>query len=494
MKEKSLNIFGRIAILIVSLITVLSFFFIVITYLSITHYHQASTQLLNKEVAAHIAQFTSPFGNDGINPQKADSVFHDAMVLSPSAEVYFLDTAGRVVAFHSPRREIKLWKVPLASIDTYIARKGKEYIKAADPKDPDEPKIFSAATVYGKTKKLGYIYVVLGSKSSENVISTLLDSHITSLALKAFAAIVALSIIITIIYLSRIRKSFTRLIGVLQRFEGGDYTARFHFSEGDELAPVMQAFNKMAGLLAQNINSLTRSEKDRKDFIAIISHDLRTPLAIARGYAETLHMADNETKTSPAQRREYLALILAKILQVETMVKKLFELSKIEAIEFEPHIEPFVLSEIVQEIINTFQMAAAEKNIDLRCTQCKYHVWVRADVGMLERVVQNLVENAVKNTPEGGTIQVSIALDNEQLTVAIANTGTPLPPDLLEWINSAKKAGPLQARRPAVLGLGLLIVQRILLLHQSALSAHTEPNGCNVFQFSLPVSPLPPPQ
>lgn len=399
MKPKGFTIFRRIAILVFSLITILGALFITITYLAITHYHQASTQLLNKDVAAHIAQFTSPFDKSGINKQKADSVFHDAMVLSPSAEVYFLDTAGKVIAFHAPEKEIRLWKLPLANINKYITAKGGDYIQAPDPKDPAHPKIFSAAEVYGGTKKVGYIYVVLGSKSSESMISTLLGSHISSLAIKAFAAILILSIAISIFYLRRIRKSFDRLNDVLQRFEEGDYTARFPVNDQDELAPVTSAFNKMADLLSQNINSLTRSEKERKDFIAIISHDLRTPLAIARGYAETLIIKKNTTEVTNDQQQEYLQLILQKIHQVEVMVKQLFELSKIEAPEFKPHKEPFVLSEIVQEIINTFQFVAGEKHVSLRCTQCQYHVWVYADIGMMERVVQNLIDNPIKNTP-----------------------------------------------------------------------------------------------
>lgn len=491
MKERGFNIFGRIAILVISLITVLGALFIVITYFAITHYHQASTQLLNKDVAAHIAEFTSPFDNDGINKQKADSVFHDAMVLSPSAEVYFLDTAGSVIAFHAPQKDIKLWAVPLANIHKYIAARGQEYVKAADPKDPAQPKIFSAAEVYGKAKKLGYIYVVLGSKSSENIISTLLDSHIGSLAIQAFAAIIILSLIISIFYLTRIRKSFNRMIDVLQRFEGGDYTARFQISDRDDLAPVTNAFNKMADLLSSTITSLTRSEKERKDFIAIISHDLRTPLSIARGYAETVLMERDGKRISDEQRQEYIQLILQKIHQVETMVKQLFELSRIEAPEFKPHKEPFVLSEIVQEIINTFQLTAAEKGISLRCTQCQYHVWVHADIGMMERVVQNLINNAIKNTPAGGTIQISIILDNQNLVFSIANTGNPLPEDLLQWINNFKANAGSVNKRPAKLGLGLLIVQKILLLHNASLEAYTHEGSRNIFIFPIPVYTLP---
>lgn len=487
MKKVQFNIFRRITILVFSLITVLGILFIAITYFATTHYHQASIQLLNKDVAAHIAKFTSPFENDTINKQKADSVFYGAMVLSPSAEVYFLDTAGNVIAFHASEKEIKLWKIPLRNINNYIASEGKAYIKAPDPRDPSYQKIFSAAAVYGKTKKLGYIYVILESKTSENIISTLFGNHISSLAVTAFAVIIVLSLLISAFYLARIRKSFNRLIGVLQRFESGDYTARFQTADRDELAPVTTAFNKMADLLSQHIHTLTKSGQERKDFIAAISHDLRTPLAIARGYAETLDIKKDSSKLTEPQRQEYIQLILQKIQQVETMVQQLFDLSKMEAASFQPHKEPFVLSEIVQELINTFQVVAAARGVSLRCTQCQYHVWVHADVGMMERVAQNLIENALKSTPQGGSIEVSIIVDGQSLVFSIANTGKPLPEDLLQWINNLKENTDLLNKRPVKLGLGLLIVQKILLLHDSSLEAYTHEGTRNIFTFPLPV-------
>ncbi len=152
MKAKKFTIFRRISILFFTIITALCLLFIGITYYSTTNYHQASTQLLNKDVAAHIAKFTSPFENDGINKQKADSVFHDAMVISPSAEVYFLDTVGKVIAFHLNENKIEQWQLPLQNIKELIASKGEKYITGPDPRDPTNPKIFSAAEVKGKSK------------------------------------------------------------------------------------------------------------------------------------------------------------------------------------------------------------------------------------------------------------------------------------------------------------------------------------------------------
>lgn len=486
MKQQKLTIFKRFAIVIFSLITILGSLFIIITYLATTYYHQASTQLLNKDVAAHIAKFTSPFSEKGIDKQKADSVFYNAMVLSPSTEVYFLDTSGKVIAYHSPQIEITEWMVPLQPVQKYIQSKGETYIKGADPKEPDHQKIFSAAEVRGQNGMLGYIYVILGSKKSEGMMDLLFGSHSISLAIKALIIVILLSFLVSFFYLKRMNRNFAQVISILERFENGDYSARFPEQKQNELAPVTHAFNKMADLLSSTIKKLTKSEQERNDFIATISHDLRTPLSIARGYTETLLLKREKGDVTPEEQEYYAQLIYSKMLQIENMVKQLFELSKMDAVEFSPQKEPFVLSEIVQETINTFQVIAAEKNVKLQCTQCLYHVWISADISMMERVMQNLTDNAVKATPGGGFIQAFMKVESDELNFTIENTGDALPVDLLQWINNGKDGSSLLNKRPAKLGLGLVIVQKILLLHKSSLQAYSN-NGINVFTFCIPV-------
>lgn len=486
MKARRFNIFRRIAIVVFTLITVLGLVFISITYMAITHFHEASTQLLNKDVAAHIAEFTSPFEKTGLNKRKADSVFHDAMVISPSAEVYFLDTTGRVIYFHAPKTDIKLWNLPIENIKKLITSQGKEYIKAPDPKDPSHPKIFSAAEVSNKSQRLGYIYVILGSNEFKNVSQMLLSSHFGTLALMVFCFIIGVSIILSFLYIKRIQKNFNEMISVLERFEQGDFEARFLIKQQDDLAPVTNAFNKMADLLVYNINRLKKSEKERIDFIANMSHDLRPPLSIARGYTETLLIKKEKQGITQQELEEYIPIVLNKIMQVENMVKQLFELSKMESVEFKPNKEPFVLSEIAQEAVNTFQLAASEKKVSLKCTQCQYHVWIDADIAMMERVIQNLVDNAIKSTPADGKIQVSLAVENNELIFNIENTGSPLPQELLNWVNTHNSETDVLHNRPKNLGLGLVIVNKILRLHHFTFKAQTQPSG-NLFSIRMPV-------
>src|ERR1700722_11355566 len=123
-EQDSFTVFRRIYVVVFLLIALLGVLFVGVTYMAATSFYAASTQLLNKDVAAHIAKFTSPYGREGFDRVKADSVFYQAMVISPSAEVYFLDTAGRVIYFHGDTTEIQSWQVDPSVLRRYLESGG----------------------------------------------------------------------------------------------------------------------------------------------------------------------------------------------------------------------------------------------------------------------------------------------------------------------------------------------------------------------------------
>lgn len=490
MKTGSIPPFRRISMLIFGLITALGLIFIAITYISTTQFYQASTQLLNKDVAAHIAKFTSPFEPGRFNKERADSVFYNAMVISPSIEVYFLDTTGRVIYYHAADSAIRLWQLQPDNIRKHILKGGTDYIKGPDPRDPGNPKIFSAAEVLLHGKKIGYIYVILGSNEYRSVSEMFLQSHVGVLVLKAFAVILILSVIISILYVNRLQKRFNKVIQVLRQYQQGNLDVRFGTEISDEFAPVSQAFNKMADLLQINFDKLKRSEKERKDFIANISHDLRTPLSVARGFAETMLVKGSDHAMGKEEQALYTKQVLAKLAQIENMVSQLFELSRMESPQFQPAKEPFIFSEILQEIVNASAIAAERKKLQLSCRGCEESSWIFADIRMMERVVQNLLDNAIKYTPEEGCIRIELTKRDQQLALQFENRGQPLNRKLADWINGAVINGET-AVRPNSPGLGLTIVKKILELHGYPFRAETDSGWGTRFMILIPVYPLP---
>jgi signal transduction histidine kinase len=431
MKTSPFILFRRIYAVVFLLIALLGVIFVAITYIATTNFYEASTQLLNKDVAAHIARFTSPYGREGFDKDKADSVFYNAMVISPSAEVYFLDRAGRVIYFHGNATEIKAFQVSLTPIRSYLSSEGRRHIAGLDPRDPDHLKIFSAAPVEGPAGLMGYIYVILGSRQYRSVTQMLYSSRVTPVVLSTVLVVVAVSLLFTALYLRRIRLRFDEMVAAMGR----------RFREGD--------------------------------FMVNLSHDLRTPLAIARGYAETVLMKKGELNTE--EERGYNELVVGKLRQVEKMVGQLFELAKMESRNFEPKKEPFVFSEMVGEVIRA---TGAVQRVEQKSLEDGS--WIEADIGLMERVVQNLLVNAMTYSPAHGRICLGLRREGDELVLRMANEGAALPTDLLEWVNAGGMTRPEQ---PAI---GLTIVKKILSIHGFLFGAEVR-DGMNVFTISMPV-------
>jgi len=301
--------------------------------------------------------------------------------------------------------------------------------------------------------------------------------------LKVFAIVIFLSLVVSLLYLSRIRRNFKRITTVLDQFSKGDYKARLLMNNYNEFSSIADGFNSMADMLVLNIEKLERSEKERKDFLANISHDLRTPLTIAKGYLETLHDELHKEHEDITRRGEFVKMAYKKIRQLDSMVGKLFELSRMESIEFKPVKEPFIISDILEETVNAARKSARDRNISITCTGCQDSYWINGDIGMMERVIQNLVDNAVKYTPQEGVIHVSLMKNANELEVVIENSGPPPSPALFDWIRSTKTAKPVNGKPHA--GLGIAIVIKILQLHEYRYNACLTEKGKTRFSFSM---------
>ncbi|MFA6084708.1 histidine kinase dimerization/phospho-acceptor domain-containing protein [Mucilaginibacter sp.] len=459
MRKRFTGIFSRLGLLIFIVITTLGVLFVVVTYNATSDYYQASTQLLNKDIAGHIAKLSEPYSKEGIDHNKADSVFNSTMIISPNTEVYFLDTMGNVKYYYAPDSLIKERKVPVDKIETYLSD-NLHLIKNADPRDPGTPKIFSAAPVNFHDQKVGYIYVILAGMEYRSVAEFVFKSQIGGWATKMFFIIILATVVFSFFYTSRLQKRYNHVIHILDQFRDGNLNVRFTIGEKDEFFPIADAFNKMVAMLDDNFTKLKLLEGERRIFLANISHDLRTPLAVARGYTETLLI---DGSISRPEQESHLEMALNKMMQVEKLVLQLFELSRMESVDFTPQKEPFVFSEVLQEIIRGTELQARSKTIRIDCENCEDSTLIDADISMMERVLQNLLENALKYTDENGYIRIALSRETGHLIMRIENSGALLSLQLSDWIND--DTGEDTIKRPREAGLGLALVKRMLRLH-----------------------------
>jgi hypothetical protein len=242
----------------------------------------------------------------------------------------------------------------------------------------------------------------------------------------------------------------------------------------------------MANRIIEQVDQLRKTDAQRREMVANVSHDLRTPLASLQGYLETILIKGDQL--SPEEQKQYIEIATRHSKDLAQLVEELFELAKLDSLETLVHCEPLSLTELAQDVIQKFELSAQKKGITLTANFDRDLPHVSADIGMMVRVLENLIENALRHTPEGGTISLELIPGTENITVRVSDTGCGIPEDEIPHIfdrfyrlEKSREAGKGGA------GLGLAIVRRILELHGSEVVAESEAGKGARFWFELPV-------
>jgi len=221
--------------------------------------------------------------------------------------------------------------------------------------------------------------------------------------------------------------------------------------------------------------------------VAAISHDLRTPLASLRGYLETLHL--KEQTLTDEEKRSYQALALGHGERLSRLIDDLFALAILEASDARIQKEPFLLNELASDIVQRFKLDAKNKQLDLITDIPKTATFVGGDIALIERVLENLIENAIKYTPTGGTVQIVLSETEGGVSVCVADTGQGIQPDQLPHIfERFFQAGEPHRDTTKGAGLGLAIAQRILHLHDGDIAVKSTPGAGTSLSFRLSAS------
>jgi signal transduction histidine kinase len=242
----------------------------------------------------------------------------------------------------------------------------------------------------------------------------------------------------------------------------------------------LQTFRKLRERLDREKEEIDRL---RTELFANISHDLRTPLASIQGYLETILMKKDSIE--PERRDRYLSISLSNTERLRKLVDELFELSKLQSKEYKLNKEPFLLSELAKDVINEYRLEASQKGISLREDIPQDLPMISADLGMIDRVLNNLLSNALKFTPSGGTISLRVWQSGSELCISLEDTGVGISAEDLPKIWDRFHTKP--AGETVGTGLGLAIVKRIFELHNAPHRVDSVPGQGTRFVFCLPV-------
>jgi signal transduction histidine kinase len=257
-------------------------------------------------------------------------------------------------------------------------------------------------------------------------------------------------------------------------------------AKGDEIDQLSARFDQMANHIQTLLNELSTRDELRRELVSHVSHDLRTPLTCLHGYLETLKLKDQQL--NPQQRQLYLDAALGHSRRLSLLVSELFELAKLDAGTVKPQIEPFAPAELLHDVAQKFNPRACDSGITLALDCPSTVPFAAADIGLVERVLENLLGNALYHTPKGGRIDIALSAAGSHVNISIRDTGKGISAQDLPYIFERFYRGAQSTRENGQhLGLGLAIAKRIVQLHSSDLQVDSTPEIGTCFRFQLPL-------
>jgi two-component system, OmpR family, phosphate regulon sensor histidine kinase PhoR len=240
-----------------------------------------------------------------------------------------------------------------------------------------------------------------------------------------------------------------------------------------------------AVLVLHDITDLRRLERVRRDFIANVSHEFKTPLTAIQGFAETLLAGAVD---DPLNRGRFLGIILEHARRLARLTDDLLKLSKMDADRLELEVRPVGVSQLVESCLETSQHRAAEKNIRISVNIAENLPEIAGDRRLLAEVLQNLLDNATQYTPPGGQILVSAETDDGEVIFTVSDTGIGIPqadqPRIFERFYRVDAA---RSREVGGTGLGLAIAKHLVEVHGGRIWVESEVGQGSQFHFSVPL-------
>lgn len=385
----------------------------------------------------------------------------------------------------------------------YYAESGEELYYTAD--DLQSFRISPAATetaltsgIYEETGTLGDLYMhaqyvvgvpVLVDGESKAVLfvaspADAMPSFVGRLMeMFLFSAIVVLIVAFILIYFitSRMVRPLGRMLAATHSFSKGDFTVRVPVEGYDELGQLSMAFNNMA-------SSLATTESSRRSFVANVSHELKTPMTTIAGFVDGIL----DGTVPPEKQNQYLQIVSNEVKRLSRLVRSMLDTSRIEAGEMQMNPVWFDISELSRQTIFTFEQIIEEKKLSIEGLDVdKVMVW--ADKDLMNQVIYNLLENAVKFVNEGGAISFAYHEDNRMSYIAIRNTGEGLDSDEIPRLfDRFYKSDRSRSLNRNGVGLGLHIVRSIINYHQGEVVVRSTPGEFTEFEIGLPRLKKPP--
>ncbi|CAM4480505.1 sensor histidine kinase [Pseudoalteromonas maricaloris] len=445
-------------------------------------------QQLHLALATHLVD-DNPLIKQGVYDYDGlSNLFHTLMILGPSFEFYFVSPEGKLLTYSASPGEVKRQKIDVTPLKKLLKSDSQLPVFGDDPRSVNGSKIFSVAPVFNQDILQGYLYIIIGSSKYDSIIEQLKNSDKVMLGVSWLLGTLFFLLVVVLLLLNKITKPVSRLTQYIDQVSQNHFNisrdAQINWPEKhDEIHQLGRSVNAMLDKIQQQLTTLNLKDEQRKELLSQLSHDLRTPLASLKGYIELI-----EKQTSDKNIVSHIEIASKNINQLNHLIAQIFELAHLEAGHTKLHIEPFNLLELMYDVAAKFTLQAKRRGITISISPKASEVSVYSDIGKLDRILSNLIDNAIRHTDASGEIQLTLQQQQDIVLVSVNDTGIGISPTDLPYIFDASfQAKNSLSNHKHNAGLGLAITNELVKLLKGNISVSSQLNqGCK-FTISLPL-------
>ncbi len=477
----------KIALIFTGIMILFGLFVAYVTLQTSSNIIQESVQRTNQNLAKTLAIEFEPMLAESFDHQQIEAKLRSLKGTNPQFDFYLLDSSGYIKS-HIPGRFAedtpKVSVVDTNILDQFI--EGNQLpILASDPVQPDRKKPFSAANISIMGSKGCYLYVVLEGEEFSKTTAMISESYIARNTLFIIGSILLIGIMTGLFIFRNVTGRIDSMKQMVTRFERGELNERISVSGKDEIAQLSACFNRMADTIVENMEEIKKTDKLRRELIANVSHDLRSPLASIQGYLETIQLRGD--KITKNEFNEYISTVLVNTKKLNKMIDDLFELSKLDAGNVRPNLEKISVAELVQDLVLQFKPIAEKKGLELAVVfPDNPNSRVTADMGLLNRAITNLIDNAINHTPAGGIVSIISTQNGKDVVIEIVDTGEGISADDIPLVFDRFYQVDKSRSKNMGAGLGLAIARKILQLHGAKIVVNSVENKGTTFRVAIP--------
>ena len=444
--------------------------------LQVNHYMEDSTVTGLQQDAAIIANLAAAYSVDGSLNSRDLLLNLDIISQVTDADVVICDHNGYIILCSDALTgcDHEGWQLNREYLTTVIENGSYTATGIIQNLYPDERYVVSAPIVNGNQAK-GIVIVSTPTAATNQILN-----RISNIFLTAAAFVVLLAVLAVTAFARRESRPLRDMAKAANAFAHGNLKARVRLEEdySEEMEELALAFNNMA-------LSLQKSEYQRQEFVANVSHELKTPMTTISGYIDGI--LDG---TIPENRREYyLQIVSDETKRLSRLVRSMLDISQLQKEEGIPEDKKmhFDLEECAGQVLITFEKKINDKKLDVDVDFPEHPVYTFANRDYVTQVIYNLLDNAVKFCPEGRTLGLKIREGGNKAYISVSNEGDTIPAEELPLVfDRFHKLDKSRSQNRDGWGLGLYIVKTIVCSHGENISVSSK-DGKTEFTFTMPL-------